>query len=174
MKWGHYVIIVGAAVLVAGIALVVAWALPFASKLQDEASLLRDASLEPGQSQTVSLQVSDAAKSLSIVVSASNDERVNAVLIDPAGLPGINSTFTGANAMSAEPTVPGTYRLVVTNQGDRSTKVDVVFGHIPGIGTGVDEGTFAGVIAGSPTAVAGVIAMVAGAVIVAVQGRHKE
>jgi hypothetical protein len=174
VKRGYYVIIGGAAVFVAGISLVVAWALPFASRIQEEASLLRDASLEPGQSQTVSLQVVDAAKSLSIVVSASNDEQVNAVLIDPAGVQGINSTFTGTNAMSAEPTVPGTYRLVVTNQGDRPTKVDVVFGHIPGIGTGVDEGMFAGVIAGSAMAVAGVIAMVAGAVIVAVQGRRKE
>lgn len=173
MKRGYYVIIGGAAVFAAGIALAVVWALPLASQIQQETSLVQGASLEPGQSQTVSLRVRDAARSLSIVVSASNDEPLNAVLIDPEGVPGINSTFTGANALSAEPTVPGTYRLVVTNQGDGPTQVDVVFGHIPGVGAGVDGGAFAGIIAGSAMAVAGVIAMIAGAVIVAVAGRRK-
>lgn len=172
MKRGYIVLISGAAIFVAGIVLTVVWALPIASQLQQETSIVQGANLAAGESQAVALQVEDVTKSLSIVISANNDEPINAALIDPDGMPGINSTFTGANALSAEPTVPGTYRVIVTNQGDSATQVDVVFGHIPGVGSDVDESVFIGVAAGASIVVAGLIVMIVGIVIVVIDRRR--
>ncbi|MGI0020017.1 MAG: hypothetical protein ACREAY_06070 [Nitrososphaera sp.] len=171
MKRGYFVLIGGAAIFVVGIVLTVIWALPIASKLQQETSIVQGANLAAGQSQTVALQVDDVAEALSIVVSANNDEPLNAVLIDPNGVQGINATFTGANAMSAEPTVAGTYRVIVTNQGDSPTQIDVVFGHIPGVGSDVDGSMFAGIAAGAATVVAGLVVMIVGVVIVVIDRR---
>lgn len=173
MKRGYFVLIGGAAIFVAGIVLTVAWALPIASKLQQETSIVQGSNLVAGQSQTVALQVDDVAEALSIVVSASNDEPLNAVLIDPDGVPGVNATFTGANAMSAEPTVAGTYMVIVTNQGDSPTQINVVFGHVPGVGADVDVSEFTGIAAGAAAVVAGLVVTIVGVVIVAIDRRKK-
>ena len=172
MKRGYFILIGGAAIFVVGIVLTIAWALPIATKIQQETSIVQGGNLPAGQSQTVSLQVEDVAKALSIVVSANNDEPLNAVLMDPNGVPGVNATFTGANAMSAEPTVAGTYRVIITNQGDSPTQIDVVFGHIPGVGADVDGSMFIGVVAGSAMVVAGLIVMIVGVVIVVIDRRR--
>lgn len=174
MKRGYYLLIGGAAILVAGIVLAAVWAVPIAQQIERDTSSLEGTRLAPGESQTITLQVTDITRPLSVAISASNDSPVNALLLDPEGRPGINSTFTGANFQTAPATVQGSYRLTVTNQGDEATEVDVLFGHLPGVGqSGPNVEMFSGLLVGVGMVIAGIVVMAVGVVVVIVDRRSK-
>jgi hypothetical protein len=168
LKRGYYVLIGGAALLVAGVAITIIWALPIAEQFQREATALQGAPLESGQSRNLSLAVTDASKPISIIVN-SRDRGVplEAILITPDGKTPINSTFTENTVLGANPEVPGTYKLTVSNKGQAPTSIDVIFGRLPGVEQNkVDFGTFGGVVAGAGVIIAGIIVMIAGVAII--------
>ncbi len=175
LKRGHYFLMGGAAVFIIGIVLTVVYALPIAKQIQKETSILPSTAIDAGKSATVSLYVANTTRPLSVVVSSDKpDVRLNAVLIDPAGNAGLNSTFTENLATGAEPTVAGYYNLTVTNIDDSPTSVNVVLGHIPGVGReNVNTDIFSGVIAGVGVIIAGIMVMIVGVVIVVVDRRKR-
>lgn len=175
LKRGYYFLMGGAAVFIIGIVLTVVYALPIARQIQAETSMLQDTVIEPGRSATVSLYVANITKPLSVVVSSDNsDVRLNAVLIDPAGNTGLDSTFTENLATGAEPTVAGYYNLTITNIDDSPTSINAVFGHIPGVGReSVNVDIFSGVIAGVGVIIAGIMVMIVGVVIVVVDRKKR-
>ena len=72
MKRGHYVVIGGAALFVIGIAVVVAWALPIAGQIQKETAFLQREQLHAGESESLSLEVTDTSKPLSVFASSTD------------------------------------------------------------------------------------------------------
>jgi hypothetical protein len=175
LKRGHYVIIGGAALFVIGIAVIVVWALPIAGQIQKETKLLQGAALGAGQSEQLSLEVTDTSRPLS-VFAASTDASVPIaiVVVSPEDKTLLDFNFTENTIMSAQPTVPGSYRLNVTNVGQSETTVDVVFGRVPGVeqGNQVDIEAFGGVFGGLGIIIAGIIVMIAGVAIVIVDRRR--
>lgn len=173
LKRGYYVLIGGAAVFAVGIALTVIWALPLAQQLNKDTSITQGTRLAPNESQTLSLDVQDPAKTLSIVINSNNDAKLTAVLTDPAGTKYIDTPFVKAVTLNAHPTVPGIYKLQITNIGSEPTEIDAIFGHLPGTGPDrVNAEMFSGIIAGVGIIIAGIIVMIVGIVIVVV-GRKK-
>jgi hypothetical protein len=169
LKRGHYVLIGGAAVFIAGIALTVIWALPLAQQLGKDTSITQGTKLSPNESQTMSLDVTDPAKTLSIVINANNEAKLTAVLTDPAGTKYIDTPFVKTVTLSAQPTVTGIYKLEITNIGTEDTEIDAIFGHLPGTGPDrVNAEMFSGVIAGTGIIIAGIIVMIVGVVILVV------
>jgi hypothetical protein len=176
LKRGHYVIIGGAALFVIGIAVIVAWALPIAGQIQKETAFLQGSALGAGQSEQLSLEVTDTSRPLS-VFAASTDTSVPIAIVvaSPDGETLLDFNFTENTVMSAQPTVPGTYSLSITNQGQSETAVDVVFGRLPGVeqDNQVAFETFGGVLAGLGIIIAGIIVMIAGVAIVLVDRRKR-
>ena len=175
MKRGYYVLIGGAALLVAGIAITIVLALPIAEQFQREATALQGATLGAGQSRNLSLDVTDTSKPISIIVNSKEQGiTLEAILISPDGKTAINSTFTENTVLGANPTVPGTYKLTVSNKGQTPTSIDIVFGRLPGVeqNNKVDLGTFGGVLAGAVVIIAGIIVMIAGAAILIIDRRR--
>jgi hypothetical protein len=176
LKRGHYVIIAGAALFVAGIIVVVAWALPIADQIQKENAFLQGEQLNPGESESLSLDVTDTSKPLSAFVSSTDTSVPLAIVVmSPEGEVLLDSNFTENTVMSAEPTVPGSYSLSVTNQGQSATSIDAIFGRFPGIeeNNQVAFETFGGVFAGLGVIIAGIIVMIAGGAIVLVDRRRR-
>lgn len=176
MKRGHYVIIGGAALFVIGIAVIVAWALPIADQIQKETVFLQGSALGAGQSEQLSLEVTDTSRPLS-VFAASTDASVPVAIVvaSPDGETLLDFNFTENTVMSAQPVVPGTYSLSVTNQGQSETAVDVVFGRFPGVeeDNQVVFEAFGGVLAGTGIIIAGVIVMISGVAIVLADRRRR-
>jgi hypothetical protein len=171
LKRGHYVLIAGAALFIIGIAVTVAWALPIAEQIQKETSFIQREQLNPGESESLSLQVTDTSKPLSVFVSSTDiDVPLAIVVTSPEGEVLLDSNFTENTVMSAEPTAAGSYSLRVTNEGQASTSIDAIFGRFPGVqeNNQVAFETFGGVIAGIGIIVAGVAVMIAGGVILLV------
>lgn len=173
LKRGHYVLIAGGAIFIVGLVLTVAWALPLATEIQKGTTILQGREVGAGQSVTATLGVADTSKPLSIVISAGSEIEMNAIVLDPDGDQIFGTSFTEAMAEAADPTVPGIYELVITNQSTSDASVDVVFGHIPGVGEqDIDTEIFSGVLAGLAIIVAGIMVMIGG-VVVAVVDRRK-
>lgn len=174
MKRGYYILIAGAVIFALGIALTLVWALPIAEQLQRDTRILQGFPLVTGQSTNIQFEVTDPAKPLSIVISAGNPIAMSAVLVDPDGREIMNREFHETFAEGARPSATGTYKLTITNESSTDTTVDVVFGHIPGVGEDtVDSGAFSGVITGASIIIVGVMAMIGG-MVVTVLDRHKK
>jgi hypothetical protein len=176
LKRGYYVIIGGAALFAIGIAVVVAWALPVAEQIGKESAFLQGEQVSPGESRSLSLAVTDTSRPLSVAINSANaDAQLQVILETPDGQQAINSTFSGNEALSADPTVEGTYELTMTNIGQSETSLNVIFGHLPGVGENdqVSFEAFSGVIAGVGTIIAGIIVMIAGVVIVIIDRRRR-
>lgn len=172
MKRGYYVLIGGAAVLVVGIVLTAVWALPLAQQISKETSIAQGTKLSPGESHTMSLNVTDTRKTISAVISADNNGQLAAKLTDPKGRKYIDTTISKQAALNATGTEPGMYSLELTNIGSQPTEINVIFGHIPGVGNdGVTRQTFYGVAAGVGIVIAGLITMIVGVVILLIDRR---
>jgi hypothetical protein len=109
LKRGHYVLIAGAAILIAGLVLTVAWALPLAAEIQKGTTLVQGQEVRAGESVTVTLGIADNTKPLSIVISAGSEVEMGARVLDPEGEQIFDASFTEAMAEATEPTVPGVY-----------------------------------------------------------------
>ncbi len=173
MKRSHYVLIAGGSIFIVGLVLTVAWALPLAAEIQKGTTILQGREVAAGESVTAALGVADTAKPLSIVISAGSEVEMGARALDPEGEEIFTASFTEAMAEATEPTVPGMYELVITNQSQSSATVDVVFGQIPGVGQqDIDTEMFSGVLAGLAIVIAGIMVLIGG-VVVAVVDRRK-
>lgn len=172
MKRGHYVLIAGGAIFIAGLVLTFVWAVPLATEIQKGTTILQGRELNPGESVSAKLGITDTSKPLSIVISSGSDIQMSARVLDPDGNQIFGTTFREAIAEAAEPTVIGVYELEITNQSSSDATVDVVFGHIPGVGEqDIDTEIFSGVLAGLAIIIAGIMVLIGGAVVMAVDRR---
>ncbi len=175
MKRGYYVVIAGTVLFVAGIIVTVAWALPIADQIQKETAILQREQLNAGESESLSLEVTDTSKPLSVFVSSTDTSVPLAIVVaSPEDEILLNSNFTENTVMGVEPTVAGTYSLRVTNEGQTATSIDVIFGRFPGIeeNNQVAFETFGGVIAGLGIIIAGIIVMIGGGVLLVIDKRR--
>lgn len=174
LKRGHLIIIAGAVIFAIGIAVTVAWAMPIANQIQKETAFMQREQLNPGESESLSLEVTDTSKPLSVFVSSTDITVPLAIVVtSPEGDILLESNFTENTVMSAQPTVAGDYGLSVTNQGQSATSIDAIFGRFPGIeeNNQVVFETFGGVFAGIGIIIAGIIVMISGVAIVLVDRR---
>ncbi|NWG37989.1 hypothetical protein [Nitrososphaera sp.] len=173
MKRGHYVLIAGGVIFIAGLVLTVVWALPLATEIQKRTTILQGRALGAGQDVTVTLGVADTSKPLTIVISGGSGIEMNARVLDPDGDQIFGTTFTEAMSQATDPTVPGMYQLVITNQSGSDTTVDVLFGAIPGVGEqDIDTQIFSGVLAGLAIIIAGIMVLIGGTVVVIADRRR--
>lgn len=174
MERGYGVIIAGAAIFVLGIVLTTVWAIPLAQQLQSDTTILNQLTIFADDSTPVRFTVEDTQKPLSVVVTTAGPVSMRAVVIDPEGTELLSKEFSETYADNTDPTVPGTYELVLYNEGTQEATVDVLFGHIPGIGQGTfDAETYGNVVAGVGIVIAGVAIMAAGVAVWVLDKRKK-
>ncbi|HVX02226.1 MAG TPA: hypothetical protein VHA09_03655, partial [Nitrososphaera sp.] len=126
MKRGYYVLIGGAALFAIGIAMTLASAVPIATQLQKDTTILHDVSLAAGKSTSAEFTVADLQRPLSVIVSAKSSTPMTAVIAGPDGSEILRKGFNQTLADGATPKQPGNYRLTVANNGGADTSVDIV------------------------------------------------
>lgn len=174
MERGYGVIIAGAAIFAIGIVLTTVWALPLAEQLRNDTRILSQMTILADNSVNIEFEVADVEKPLSVVITTNEPVSMRAIVTDPEGTELLNNEFSETFADGTGPTGAGTYTLTIANEGTADATVDVVFGHIPGVGEDtVSADTYGGVITGVGIIIAGVMVMAGGVAVWASDRRRK-
>jgi hypothetical protein len=186
MKRGQIILIVGGGLLVAGIIVAAVAGGQFASSFLPGITALNNVALGPGESVDATLQVTDPSRRVSVAINVdkfggpAGDVKLNQVVKAPDGSVVSSTSEFSENLFTTfqpdatgQPRFSGNYVLTVTNVGTREVNLNIAFGYLPFTDGMEDAGLFGGIIAGASLAAAGVITLIAGAVIVVIDGRKK-
>jgi hypothetical protein len=195
LQRGYIILIIGAALLIAGIVISMIWAGSFANSFLRQGMILNDVALAPSASGKNTIRVTDIAHPIALQVhfesqdsnsNSSQNEKtsnntpvgrhvsLNEVVKDPADKILSNTTFSRQFFTTLRPTAQGTYTLIISNLGSDTIKVGALFG--PAIFLNeenqINFDILGGVIAGLSAAVLGILALIAG-IIVLILDRRK-
>jgi hypothetical protein len=184
---GHIILIAGAALLVAGIAITAVWGTSFASTFLAENTIVAERSIEPGESVNVRMAINALDRPLSLAIGvdrqqSSGDVRLRETVTDPTGEIVSSSEFDESFFTTIQPEATGTYTATLTNIGTQTASISGTFGYMPFVSAdgrpNVDEmmsGSGLGmVIVGGGLAAAGVVTLIVGGIITVLDSRKHE
>ncbi|AIC14610.1 hypothetical protein [Nitrososphaera viennensis] len=195
MKRGHIVLVSGAVLLVSGIAISVVWGVSFAGSFLRDNTIVAKTTIDAGKSVDARTEVNQLDRPISIAISidrsgallqqtsSSSDIRLKETVTDPNGRVVNSNEFGGTFFTSFKPQEPGVYTVTVSNLGSKPVTVSGVFGYISFIDSDgqpnmealeVEGGGLGLVIAGGGMAAAGVLILIVGAIITAIDGRKEK
>jgi hypothetical protein len=194
LQRGYIILIIGAGLLIAGIVISVLWAGSFANSFLRQGMIINDVTLAPSGSGRSTIRVTDIAHPIALQVhfesqdsnsnSSQNAQRANSavgrhvslseVVEDPAGKVLSNTTFSRQFFTTLKPTAQGTYTLIISNLGSDTVNVGALFGPATFLNENnqLNFNIFGGVVAGLSLAVLGILALIAG-IIVLILDRRK-
>lgn len=195
LQRGYIILIIGAALLIAGIVVSMIWAGSFANSFLRQGMILNDVALAPSASGKNTIRVTDIAHPIALQVhfesqdsnsNSSQNEKtsnntpvgrhvsLNEVVKDPADKILSNTTFSRQFFTTLRPTAQGTYTLIISNLGSDTIKVGALFGPATFLNeeNQINFDILGGVIAGLSAAVLGILALIAG-IIVLILDRRK-
>lgn len=191
MKRGYIILISGAALLVAGISASAAWGVSFAGAFVRDNTIVAKTMIDAGKSISAQTEISQLDRPISLAIgidkngqqqfSNPSDIRLKAAITDPNGNIASSNEFGESFLTSLNPRVTGVYTVTVMNLGTKPVIVSGSFGHMPFIGTDgkPDIDAMAGgqglgmIIIGGGLAAVGIITLIAGGIITAIDGRTR-
>lgn len=190
MKRGYIILISGAALLIVGIAISAIWGVSFASNFVRDNTIVTKTVIDAGKSVNAKTDVQQLGRPISLAVAvdktsgqpASSDVRLKETITDANGkLLSVNE-FGDSFLTSVKPEATGIYTVTVTNLGTKAVSISGTFGIMPFMGADgkPDINTMMGggqglgmIIVGGSLAAAGVITLIAGGIITAIDSREK-
>jgi uncharacterized membrane protein len=151
MRRGYIVLIIGGVLFVAGIVIVAVWAVPFASMFLQENTLIKEVSIEPGESVEATTLVRDVSRPITVaihierrgggVVTDNGQQqqvpqeqavmRLIETVKDPSGTVVSSNEFSSNLFTTFQPRNGGSHILNITNAGARPVAIDATFGYMP-------------------------------------------
>ncbi|MFY9871417.1 MAG: hypothetical protein WAK17_17015 [Candidatus Nitrosopolaris sp.] len=181
MQRGYLILIVGGALLASGIVISVIWAGSLGGRNILQNTILNGVSIYPSGTATAITQVNDVSRPLSLVISIEpnhNTDQANPTLRETLRNPNeeVISTneFTRQFLTTIKPDVIGKYTLTVDNLGGSLVSVGILFGNLPFVGQNnqLNLSLFGGLVTGGILAITGIIALIAGLVVLIVDRRR--
>ena len=181
MQRGYLILIVGGALLASGIVISVIWAGSLGGRNILQNTILNGVSIYPSGTATAITQVNDVSRPLSLVISVEpnhNTDQSNPILREtlrnPNGEVISTNEFTRQFLTTIKPDVIGKYTLAIDNLGGSLVSVGILFGNLPFVGQNnqLNLSLFGGLVTGGILAVTGIIALIAGLVILIVDRRR--
>ena len=181
MQRGYLILIVGGALLASGIVISVIWAGPLGSRIIYQNTILNGVSIYPSGTASANTQVNDVSRPLSLVISIEpnhSTDQVNPILRETVRNPSAEvvstNEFTKQFLTTIKPDIMGKYTLAIDNLGGRLVSVGILFGNLPFVGQNnqLNLNLFGGLVTGGILAVAGIIALIAGLVVLIVDRRR--
>lgn len=184
----------GAVLLVAGIVISAIWGVSFAGSFLRENTIVAKTIIDAGKSVNAKTDVNrlDGPISLAIGIDGPgqqqqtfSDIRLKETVTDPNGKVVNSNEFGGPFFTSFNPQVAGVYTITISNIGTKPVSISGAFGYMSfvgpdgkpkidatAVGGGGEEREGLGmIIAGGGLVAAGIIALVVGAIITAIDGR---
>jgi hypothetical protein len=200
---GYIILIAGAALVVAGIALTAVYGSNLASLILSESIILSDISINSSASVNRTLQITDTERPISIALhvksekdgaeiqtpqqqQASNVGIIGEEVRSPSGVVVNKNQFNSGSDnkkndddglfTTFNPDVQGEYTLIITNLGSEPVKIGGIFGYLPIIGNNnqVNLQPLSGIIAGVILFIVGIITLIIGAIITILDRRRKK
>jgi hypothetical protein len=181
MQRGYLILIVGGTLLASGIVISVIWVGSLGGKNILQNTILNDVSIYPSGTATAITQVKDVSRPLSLVISIEpnhNTDQANPTLREtlrnPNGEIISNNEFTRQFLTTIKPDVIGKYTLTVDNLGGSRVGIGILFGNLPFVGQNnqLNLGLIGGLVIGGILAISGIIALIAGLVVLIVDRRR--
>lgn len=181
MRRGYLILIAGGVLIASGIAISVIWAGSLGSRIFNQNTILNDVSIYPSGAANTITQVNDLSRPLSLVISIESNHNIgqgNPILRETVRNPNgeIISTndFAKQFVTTIKPDVIGKYTLSINNLGGDFVKIGVLFGNLPFVSQNnqLNVNFFAGLVTGGVLAIAGIIALIVGLVVVIVDRRR--
>jgi hypothetical protein len=194
MERGHIILIAGAAMLIAGIAVAAISGVSFASRFVSDNTIVGRTTIGPGQSVSAKTDVSEMSKTLTLTVGldgsgtqqpSPQEVRLKETITDPQDRVVNSNEFGDSYVTTIRPQSTGAYTVAITNLGSKAVTVAGTFGYFPIIGpdgkpdlnalfgTGQQQQGLGIIIAGGVAAVAGVIVLIVGGVITVADGQSQ-
>ncbi len=190
LKRGHIILIVGAALFVAGIVIAAIWAISFGASFVRDNTIVARSSIGAGQSVSAKTDVNQLDRPISLAIavdksgqSAPSEIRLKEVVTDPSGKIVSNNEFADGFFTSFKPEIMGTYTVTVLNLGTRPVTVSGTFGYMsfmgpngsssPDVSKIMSTEGLGVVIIGGGLASAGVIVLIVGAIVTVIDSRKR-
>ena len=181
MQRGYLILIVGGALLASGIAISVIWARSLGGNIIHQNTILNGVSIYPSGTASAITQVNYVSRPLSLVISIEPNHNIyqaNPTLRETVRNP--NGELISANQLTKQflttikPDIMGKYTLAIDNLGGRLVSVGILFGNLPFVGQNnqLNLNLFGGLVTGGILAVAGIIALIVGPVVLIVDRRR--
>ena len=181
MQRGYLILIVGGTLLASGIAISVIWAGSLGGRIIHQNTILNGVSIYPSGTASAITQVNDVSRRLSLVISIESNRNVDQAtptlretIRNPNGEAISTNQFTKQFLTTIKPDVIGKYTLTIDNLGGSIVSVGILFGNLPFVGQNnqLNLNLFGGFVTGGILAVAGIIALIAGLVVLIVDRRR--
>ncbi|MBD0360345.1 MAG: hypothetical protein ICV56_06495 [Nitrososphaeraceae archaeon] len=203
LKRGYIILIAGAVLVVAGIALTAVYGSNLASLVLSESVILSDVHIDPSASVNRTLEVTNTERTVAIALHGESGESdstqtqqqqesnisiIREEIRNPSGVVINKNQFNSSSGSEDndgdnndglftifKPDVQGQYNLIITNLGSEPVKVGGIFGYIPIIGNNnqVNLQPLIGIIAGVILFIVGIITLIVGAIIAVLDRRKK-
>jgi hypothetical protein len=176
MQRGYLILIAGGALLALGIAISLIWAGSLGSRIINQNTILNGVSIYPSGAANAITQVNDLSRPLSLVISIEsnhNTGQANPILRETIRNPNGN-IISKQFLATIKPDVIGKYTLTINNIGGSLVSIGILFGNLPFVSQNnqLNVNFFAGLVTGGVLAIAGIIALIAGLVMLIVDRRR--
>ena len=196
LQRGYIILIIGAGLLISGIVISALWAGSFARSFLRQGIILNDIALAPSGSASNTIRVTDISHPIALQVhfeshsetssgsssissqnrqssSTSNNISLREVVKDPVGKTVSQNTFSKQFLTTFKAPTQGIYTLTISNLGSNPVKVGALFGPATFVNENneINFNLFGGVIAGIALIIIGIIALIAGLIIIILDRR---
>jgi hypothetical protein len=181
MQRGYLILIVGGTLLALGIAISVIWAGSLGGRIIHQNTILNGVFIYPSGTASAITQVNDVSRRLSLVISVESNRNgdqatptLRETVRNPNGEAISTNQFTKQFLTTIKPDVIGTYTLIIDNLGGSIVSVGILFGNLPFVGQNnqLNLNLFGGLVTGGILAVAGIIALIVGLVVLIIDRRR--
>jgi hypothetical protein len=197
MKRGHAILIGGGVLLISGIIISAIWAVSFAGSFLQESVVVAETTIASGESVSTRIEVNQLDNPITLAIGVEHrgqlqqqqgtgatisDVRVRATITDPNGQVVSSNEFGNSFSTSFRPEIAGAYTVTVTNLAANPVTVGGAFGGMPFVGAdGVTPDMnaifgaqgFGMIIAGGVLASVGIVTIIIGGIITAIDSRKE-
>lgn len=177
MKRSYVILIAGAVIFIAGIAIFQVYTNSFVDPFLSTNTIVSNSTIQPGQSINISREAVEEGRNFSLVMSSEpSDVILRTETNDPKGIIVSSNEFSEQLLTTFKPEISGKYISKITNLGTKPVTVNGVVGQLPVI----DENDQArlnilnGILVGIFAVVIGIIVLIAGGIIFIVDRRKSK
>ena len=152
MKRGYIILIAGAVLLVAGVAIAAVWGVAFAGSFIQNNTIVAKTTVNPGQSVSAKTDVTQVNRPITLTVGIDRSQqqgqqqqqqsalttnttitnaKLKETITDPNGQVLSNNEFGDGFVTSVTPHMAGTYTVTITNLGTQAVPIGGTFGYFP-------------------------------------------
>jgi hypothetical protein len=177
MKRSYIILIAGAVIFIAGIAIFLVYANSFVDPFLRENTIVSNSTILPNQSINISRDTVEVGRNFSVIVASEpSDVMLRAETNNPEGIIVSSNKFSERLFATFKPEISGKYTAKITNLGTKPVTINAAVGQLPIIGENdqAQLDLLNGILAGIFGVIIGIIVLIAGGIILIIDRRKSK